>query len=142
MKQFSRRGFLKSSSAFGALTVLPSHIALGKKNSSGQLPPSGQINVAFIASSGKGYGNRLAFLPGGLCNPVALCDVDLECKEARKSAGDHPNARQFTDFRVMFDKMADEIEFDREAKKITNNETANALIDPAPRKGWEEFYRL
>jgi hypothetical protein len=23
-----------------------------------------------------------------------------------------------------------------------NNQVANALMDPAPRKGWEEFYRL
>ena len=26
--------------------------------------------------------------------------------------------------------------------KITNNATADALLAPAPRKGWEEFYKL
>ena len=35
-----------------------------------------------------------------------------------------------------------DIEFNRQTKQITDNEAANSLLDPAPRKGWEEFYRL
>ena len=35
------------------------------------------------------------------------------------------------------------LEFDRETKTITNNTIANNLLKgPAPRKGWEEFYKL
>ncbi len=105
----SRRDFLKSSAVFGALTILPSHFVRANP-AAAVAPPSERVNVAFIASAGKGYRNRLAFLPGGLCNVVALCDVDLRRDEARKSAAAHPSARQFTDFRVMFDQMADQID--------------------------------
>ncbi|MGC6455269.1 MAG: Gfo/Idh/MocA family oxidoreductase [Coraliomargaritaceae bacterium] len=109
MKDYNRRQFLKSSSTYGALTVLPSFIALGNKSKEGPAP-SERVNVAFIGSSNKGYRNRKAFLASGLCNTVALCDVDLNQVQARESAAEHPNARQFTDFRVMFDEMADEID--------------------------------
>ena len=109
MHLVTRRDFLKASAAFGGLTVLPSYIALGNQSSSGYAP-SERVNVAFIASAGKGYRNRLAFLSTGLCNVVALCDIDLDRDEAKKSAAEHPNARQFTDFRKMFDVMADEID--------------------------------
>lgn len=107
----TRRRFLKTSSAaFGALAALPSHVALGSKSSTGTRAPSERVNLAFVASSGKGYRNRLAFLNTGLCNVVALCDVDLECAEARESAAAHPEARRFTDYRVMFDQMAEKID--------------------------------
>ncbi len=39
-------------------------------------------------------------------------------------------------------RLGGELEFDRETKRFTNNERANALLSMAPRKGWEEFYRL
>ncbi|MBK1875996.1 Gfo/Idh/MocA family oxidoreductase [Pelagicoccus mobilis] len=107
----SRRDFIKKSSlAFGAATILPSYVALGKQSSSDILPPSERVNVAFIASAGKGFRNREAFLTTGLLNVVALCDIDLNRDEAKKSAAAHPNARQFNDFRKMFDEMADEID--------------------------------
>lgn len=107
----TRRDFIKKSSiAIGAASVLPSHIALGNQSSSGALAPSERVNVAFIASAGKGYRNRKAFAVSGLMNVVALCDVDLNRDEAKESAAAHPNARQFTDYRKMFDEMADEID--------------------------------
>lgn len=107
----SRRDFIKKASAtIGAATILPSYVALGNQSGSKTLAPSERVNVAFIASSGKGLRNREAFLNTGLLNVVALCDIDLECEQSRKSAAAHPNARQFTDFRKMFDEMADEID--------------------------------
>jgi hypothetical protein len=33
--------------------------------------------------------------------------------------------------------------FDRETKLITNNTLANQLlVGPAPRKGWEQYYKI
>jgi hypothetical protein len=33
--------------------------------------------------------------------------------------------------------------FDREKKQITNNKVANELlVNAAPRKGWEQYYKL
>jgi len=43
---------------------------------------------------------------------------------------------------VLSQRFGGELEFDRTRKQITNNKAANTLLDPVPRKGWEEFYRL
>ncbi|MEO0795255.1 MAG: Gfo/Idh/MocA family oxidoreductase [Verrucomicrobiota bacterium] len=107
----SRRNFIKKTSAtVGAATILPSYIALGNQSSSGIPAPSERVNVAFIGSANKGYRNRKAFLASGICNPVALCDVDLNQAGAVESANEHPEAKQFTDFRKMFDEMSGEID--------------------------------
>ena len=129
----SRRGFLKSSVAVGALTILPSYIALGNKSASG-LGPNDKINLAVIGIGNQGNRDRLSLLNSGLCNVVALCDIDLEGRHtlaARyahqitplpplepSAVGETPQpqpktyaqAQAFTDFRVMFDQMADEID--------------------------------
>ena len=34
------------------------------------------------------------------------------------------------------------MKFDSKTRQITNNKTGNALLDPAPRKGWEQYYKL
>ncbi len=39
-------------------------------------------------------------------------------------------------------RLGGELEFDRETRQITNNETANALLKDQPRKGWEQYYEL
>ncbi|MEN8735479.1 MAG: hypothetical protein ABF329_11755 [Lentimonas sp.] len=39
-------------------------------------------------------------------------------------------------------RLGGELNFDRDTKKFTNSDAANALLDPAPRKGWEAFYNL
>ena len=43
---------------------------------------------------------------------------------------------------VLAQRLGGEIKFDRNTQQITNNVTAQALLDPAPRKGWEEFYKM
>ncbi len=43
---------------------------------------------------------------------------------------------------VLAQRFGGELKFDRKTKRITNNEVAQALLDPAPRKGWEQFYKL
>ena len=43
---------------------------------------------------------------------------------------------------VLSQRFGGELDFDIHKKQITNNKVANALLDPAPRKGWEAFYAL
>jgi predicted dehydrogenase len=43
---------------------------------------------------------------------------------------------------VIAQRLGGEITFDRDREQITNNEEAQALMDPSPRAGWEEFYPL
>ncbi len=42
---------------------------------------------------------------------------------------------------VLSQRFGGELKFDAQTKQITNHEIANALLDPAPRKGWEEYYK-
>ena len=40
-------------------------------------------------------------------------------------------------------RLGGTLEFDRETERITNDDTAQAMLaGPPPREGWEEFYRL
>ena len=43
---------------------------------------------------------------------------------------------------MLAQRFGGKIEFDRHNKSITNNPTANVLLDPAPRKEWECYYKL
>ncbi|HAV13646.1 MAG TPA: oxidoreductase, partial [Opitutae bacterium] len=57
----SRRDFLKTSAAFGSLTLLPSYIALGNKSSNG-LAPSEKVNLAVIGIGNQGDRDRKSLL--------------------------------------------------------------------------------
>jgi len=40
-------------------------------------------------------------------------------------------------------RLGGELEFDIQAKQITNNKIANQLLKgPPPRKGWEQYYKM
>lgn len=135
-QNISRRSFLKSSAAFGAIAFLPAHIALGKSATNGHLPPSERINLAVVGIGNQGGRDRQHMIDSGLCTVVALCDIDLEGKHTLKARQAHqaapiaqandsttgtgaqpqpeatvyPKARVFNDFRRMFDVMADDID--------------------------------
>ncbi|WP_273208684.1 Gfo/Idh/MocA family oxidoreductase [Runella zeae] len=46
----------------------------------------------------------------GLAEIVALCDIDMGAKHTQEIAAKFPNAKQFQDFRKMFDSMGNQIE--------------------------------
>jgi len=69
----------------------------------------------------------------------------LACKgeeEARSPFSVSGPLTQVFNLGVLAQRLGVEIQFDPVRKQITNNRSANALLDPAPRSGWEEFYRL
>jgi hypothetical protein len=44
---------------------------------------------------------------------------------------------------VMAQRLNTKLLFDRKTKQITNNKMANQmLVGPAPRKGWEQYYKV
>ncbi len=103
---FSRRSFLKKSIiAGGAVTLASSplgNILMAK--------PNERVNLAAV-----GIGNRAAEILGelyktGLCNIVALCDVDMGAKHTQGILKQFPDVPRFQDFRQMFDKMGNEID--------------------------------
>ena len=106
----TRRDFLKKSAIASTLSIVPSSFIFGQRATSGGLPPSERVNVAVVGIGGQGHANVNSFINTGLCNIVALCDVDLSGKPAAHSIQKCPDAKQYTDFRKMFDVMADEID--------------------------------
>ncbi|WP_367208930.1 Gfo/Idh/MocA family protein [Sphingobacterium sp. R2] len=102
----SRRSFVKHS-VIAAGAVMLSDSVLGKVNLA---KPNERVNLACV-----GLGNRAAEIikelyKTGLCNIVALCDVDLGAKHTQEILGMFPDAPRFKDFRLMFDKMGNQID--------------------------------
>lgn len=88
----------------------------------GHIAPSDKVNLACVGIGNRGNEIIKALNNTGLCNNVALCDVDMG---------------------VMAPQMGVKLEFDRETRQIVNNPLANqVLAGMPPRKGWEEFYRV
>lgn len=102
LKSTSRRTFLKSAAAASSILVVPGHV-LG---ADGQTPPSERLNIAGIGVGGMGAGDIGAVAGGN--NIVGLCDVDLN--RAADTLKKFPKAREFRDFRRMFDAMEKEID--------------------------------
>lgn len=102
----SRRSFIGRSIMAGG-GVLLANSALGK------IPfasANERVNLACI-----GVGNRAGEIikdlyKTGLCNIVALCDVDMEATHTQDILKMFPEAPRFKDFRQMFDKMANQID--------------------------------
>jgi predicted dehydrogenase len=85
-----------------SISIVPRHVI----GASGQTPPSEKPNIAAIGSSGMGAGDIDAVAPGN--NLVALCDVDQA--HAAGTFRKYPNAKQYQDFRQMFDEMEKNID--------------------------------
>jgi predicted dehydrogenase len=94
----TRRQFLcTTSSAIAGFMIAPRHAIAG----SGQTPPSEKVNVAGIGVGGQGEADINEIAKDS--SVVALCDVDS--KRAANTFKKFPDAKQFRDFRKMFDEM-------------------------------------
>jgi predicted dehydrogenase len=100
---FNRRNFLRTTGTLATgFMVVPRHVIAA----SGSTPPSEKLNIAAIGIGGMGAGDIDAVAPGN--NMVALCDADL--RQGEKTFQKFPQAKQFRDFRKMFDAMEKEID--------------------------------
>ena len=100
-RKTSRREFLhRAANAAAAFTIVPRYV-LG----AGATPPSDKLNIACIGIGGQG-GSNLEAVSGE--NIVALCDVDM--RQAGKAFQKFPKAKQYRDFRKMFDQMDKQID--------------------------------
>ncbi|MEO0452919.1 MAG: Gfo/Idh/MocA family oxidoreductase [Verrucomicrobiota bacterium] len=107
----NRRTFIKGSGvAAGTFMIVPSRFVLGQKSSSGNLPPSEEIKFALIGAGRQGIVNMKSMLRTQLCRLVAICDADLNHSLPKKVMKAHPEVPAFTDFRVMFEKMGDQLD--------------------------------
>lgn len=96
----SRRNMTLATLAGSTLSLIPGKV----------LGANSKINVACIGIGGRGNGVVKSMHQTGLMNVVALCDVDMGGTGTSQIEALFPEARKFHDFRVMFDKMAKEID--------------------------------
>ena len=98
----TRRTFLHhaavAAGAAGAFTILPSRVVAGQR----KLSPNDKLNLGAIGVGGMG-GSNLSRCETE--NIIALCDVDSQL--AAKTFAKYPQARQYKNYREMFDKEKD-----------------------------------
>ncbi len=66
--------------------------------------PNERVNLACIGIGNRGAEIIKDLYKTGLCNIVALCDVDLGAKHTQEILNLFPDAKRFQDFRKMFDE--------------------------------------
>jgi predicted dehydrogenase len=109
----TRRTFLKTGSlatagiAIGGMNTVNSMTAASAKRVVGA---NEKVNLACIGIGNRGGEIIREFNKTGLANVVALCDVDMGAPHTQAIIDMFPNAKRFQDFRVMFDKMGNEID--------------------------------
>ncbi len=112
-EDINRRLFLKQAFAISAASALPAFWTPVKGRTlplSTLISANDRVQLALI-----GVGNRGAEIADelyntGLCDIVALCDVDMGAPHTQRIMDKFPNAPRFQDFRQMFDKMGDKID--------------------------------
>ena len=111
--ELSRRKFLKQALALSAVTAIPSFWIPAKANAAPGVPrisANDRVNIAFIGIGNRGGEISKELYNTGLCNVVALCDVDMRAKHTQEIISMFPKVPRFQDFRKMFDQMADKID--------------------------------
>lgn len=101
----SRRDFIKKVGIAGsAFTIVPRFVMGGP----GHVAPSDTLYIAGIGVGGKGRGDLASFSESPAAKVVYLCDVDKE--RAKDSVKRFPDAKFFTDYREMLDKVDKDID--------------------------------
>ena len=114
-EDISRRSFLKRAAALSAAAAIPSFWIPSKANAMPGVPfvsANEKVRIAFIGIGNRGGEIAQELYKTGLCEVVALCDVDMGAPHTQKLNSMFPKVPRFQDFRKMFDKMADKIAAD------------------------------
>ena len=75
-----------------------------------QKPKGEKVKIAYVGIGNRGRQIIEAFDKTGMVEVVALCDVDMGAKHTQKVISMYPKAKQFRDFRQMFDKAGNEFD--------------------------------
>ncbi|HUG92294.1 MAG TPA: Gfo/Idh/MocA family oxidoreductase [Planctomycetaceae bacterium] len=133
--KMNRRQFAKRA-ASGALSLTGAAVLLRAGLFAAESPaatvtsrsPNDKLNIAIIGAGGRG-GANMRSVAGE--NIVALCDVDENA--LRRAAQQAPRAKQFRDFRQLYDELADS-EFDAVVVSTTEHTHAFATLPALERK--------
>jgi predicted dehydrogenase len=112
-KEISRRLFIKQAVAASAVSAIPSFWTPAKARTMPTSPlisANDRVNLAIIGVGNRGGEITNELYNTGLCNIVALCDVDMGAPHTQAIISKFPDAPRFQDFRKMFDTMAGQID--------------------------------
>lgn len=112
MPQSSRRDFLKQSTAASlGFTFIPAYLTAARAKDNPMLPPSQRINLGCIGVGGRAAGVIPSLTKDGIAVPVAFCDIDYASSDKITSNLETwPDVPRFHDFRVMLDKMGNDMD--------------------------------
>lgn len=102
----SRRSFISRTAMAGGAMLL-SNSLLGQVKLAGA---NERVNLAGIGIGNRGGEIIKELYKTGLCNIVALCDVDMGAKQTQELIAMFPNVPRYQDFRKMFDEMGNQID--------------------------------
>lgn len=102
----SRRSFISKTIQAGG-SILFSGSLLGQIAFAA---PNERVNLACIGIGFRGGEIIKELYKTGLCNVVALCDVDIGAKHTQEILHMFPHAKRYQDFRKMFDDISSEID--------------------------------
>ena len=101
----TRRDFLRTMSVASAGIALGSNGILNAATHMSQQKPKGEkVKIAYIGIGNRGMQIIEHFAETQMVDVVALCDVDMGAPHTQKVIGMYPKAKQFRDFRKMFDQ--------------------------------------
>ena len=106
-KFLKKAGLAATGLALGNVASLDARSA---QNYSRVVGSNKKVNLACVGIGYRGGDIIKELANTGLANIVALCDVDMGARHTQEIMGKFPKAKQFKDFREMFDKMGNEIE--------------------------------
>lgn len=108
----SRRDFLKTmmltsaSLALGGGNMLKAQEFMGESKNATR----DKVKIAYVGIGNRGEQIINDFARTGMVDVVALCDVDMGAPHTRKVMSMYPKAKQFRDFRQMFDKAGSDFD--------------------------------
>ena len=106
----TRRDFLKTMSMASAGLALGTGDLLHAQTASPKKGRGDKVKIAYIGIGNRGEQIIEDFARTGMVEVVALCDVDMGAKHTQKIMAKYPKAKQFRDFRQMFDKAGNEFD--------------------------------
>lgn len=103
--RMSRRGFLSSAAAAVAVQAL--HGCASRRG----FAANSRVRLACIGAGAQAWYDIREFMKcGDICEIVALCDTEIGAEPTVPALRAFPSVPRFTDFRAMFDAMADSID--------------------------------
>lgn len=106
----SRRNFLKTMALTSAGLATGAGELLNAKSYKQVVGAGKKVNIAYVGIGNRGLQIIEDFAKTDLVNVVALCDVDMGASHTQKAIAMYPKAKQFRDFRQMFDKAGTEFD--------------------------------